>query len=87
MNTVGAPADAASILAAQAQQLANKSRQAQKPRSDAAKRYNDSVELRVAGAETADAVTPLSHTGDESPKREGRDDQGGSENPHVDVKA
>ncbi len=87
MQNVGAPSDAASIIAAQAQQLTNKSRQVQKPQSDRARRFRDSVELRVAGVEQPDAVLPASHSDPDTTKREGRDKDDRSENPHVDVKA
>lgn len=59
MSTIGSPIDTSLLQAAQAQQTASKSRDKERASSEQARRYQDIVDLRVAGLETADAVRKL----------------------------
>jgi hypothetical protein len=87
MNIVGVPADAASIVAAQAKQLDSKSRHAQKPRTDSASRFRDRVELRTSGVESAEAMIPPDSSQDQPQREPKKESENPSDNPHVDVKA
>ncbi len=56
MSVVGSPVETSLLQAAQAQQVASKSRDREKAASDTARRFEDQVDLKVAGVESADAV-------------------------------
>lgn len=85
MNIVGAPADAASIVAAQSRPD-RKARELQKPQTDSAERFRDRVDLRASGVESADAVRPSGTSEKDTPDKRRRP---GNDDPpaHVDVKA
>lgn len=53
-----------------AQQTANKARERERAASDAARRFQDIVELRVSGVESADAVRPLPQNDSEQARDE-----------------
>ncbi len=59
MSTIGSPIDTSLIQAAQAQQTASKSRDKERAASEQARRFQDQVELRVAGLEHSDAIRKL----------------------------
>jgi hypothetical protein len=59
MSSIGSPIDTSLLQTAQAQQSASKARDREKATSDGARRFQDMVELRVAGLETAEAVRRL----------------------------
>jgi len=60
MSTIGGtPIDTSLLQAAQAQQTASKTRDKERAVNDQARRYQDLVELRVAGVESDDAVRSL----------------------------
>jgi hypothetical protein len=59
MSSIGDPINTSLIQAAQAQQSASKARDREKAETPGGRRFQDLVELRVAGLETADAVRKL----------------------------
>ena len=99
MSVVGSSQATSALQAIAAQQVASKARDREKSESASGRRFEDLVELRVAGVETGDAVRGLpsndSEQGDQ--EREGRkqqqtgyghvveEDADGQQ--HVDVKA
>ena len=93
MSTIGSPLNTSLVQAAQAQQVASKSRDREKAATEAGKRYKDQVDLKVAGVETESAVRPLPHTESEQSEQEHRShdlpvaarDQ--EEAPRIDLKA
>ncbi len=99
MSVVGSSIETSALQAVQAQHVASKARDREKSESASGRRFQDLVELRVAGVETGDAVRGLpsndSEQGDQ--EREGRKQQqagyakvveeGEDGRPHVDVKA
>lgn len=93
MSTIGSPLETSLLQAAQAQQVASKTRDREKAASESARRYADQVDLKVAGVETADAVRQLPHTDSEENQQEQRSrdhrplPNPDEENPHIDLKA
>jgi hypothetical protein len=99
MSVVGSSLETSALQAVQAQQVASKARDREKSESATGRRFQDLVELRVAGVETGDALRGLpsndSEQGDQ--EREGRKqqqgaygkvvEQGDDGRPHVDLKA
>lgn len=61
VSTVGKAADASALQAAQVQQLASKARDKERAAGETARRGQDAVDLRVAGAETSEAVRPVTN--------------------------
>lgn len=60
MSVIGSPIETSLLQAAQAQQVASRSRDKEKAAQDtAARRYQDMIELRVAGLEAAEALRKL----------------------------
>jgi hypothetical protein len=59
MSTIGSAVDASAIQAAQAQQMASRTRDRERAAAESARRFKDVVDLRVAETETAEAVRPL----------------------------
>jgi hypothetical protein len=56
VSVIGSPIETSLLQAAQAQQVASKARDSEKAsRDSAARRFQDMVDLRVAGVESADA--------------------------------
>jgi hypothetical protein len=96
---VGSSLETSALQAIAAQQVASKARDREKSESVSGRRFEDLVELRVAGVETGDAVRGLpsndSEQGDQ--EREGRKQQQAAYglvveedadgHPRVDVKA
>jgi hypothetical protein len=70
MSVIGSPAETSLLQAAQAQQTASKARDKEKARSESAQRFQDQVELRVAGAESDAAVRKLPQNESELAERE-----------------
>jgi hypothetical protein len=70
MSSIGSPTDTSLLQAAQAQQSASKARDREKAKSDGARRFQDMVELRVAGLETAEAVRRLPRNDSEQAESE-----------------
>jgi hypothetical protein len=95
MSSIGSPIDTSLLQAAQAQQQAAKARDREKAATESARRFQDLVELRVAGMETAEAVRRLpqneseqAETEQESKSRlQGYERPEGEEQTHVDVQA
>ncbi len=97
MSAIGGnPIDTSLLQVAQAQQVASKAKDKEKAESDRTKRFQDMVDLKVTGVETADAVREL--PGNESElaetEHQGEDHTqmkpgkaGGDEKPRVDLKA
>ena len=79
MSVVGPTSDASALLAIQAQYVASKARDREKSESANGRRFEDLVELTVAGVETGDGVRGLpsndSEQGDQ--ERESRKQQQG----------
>jgi len=94
MSVIGSPLETSALQAIQAQHVASKARDKDKAQSATGRRFNDLVELRVAGLETADAVRPLPQNNSEQAQTE-HDSQGGAADakadqaprPHIDLKA
>ena len=96
MSLIGSPIDTSLLQAAQAQQTASKARDRQRAATESGRRFQDLVELRVAGMETAEAVRRLPQNDSEQAETEhkaqsqpeGHHEQGeGEEHPHIDVQA
>ncbi len=60
MSTIGSPILTSLLQVAQAQQVVSKARDRERRASDQTRRFQDLVDLRVAGLETAEAVRDLS---------------------------
>ena len=94
MSVIGSPLETAALQAIQAQHVASKARDREKAQSASGRRFEDLVELRVAGLETADAVRPLPQNNSEQERSEHEASDGNStspdsraERPRIDVKA
>ena len=59
MSVVGNPLETSLVQAAQAQQTASKARDKEKAASESARRFQDMVELRIAGVESPEAIRKL----------------------------
>ena len=59
MSVIGSPVETSLLQAAQAQQTASKARDKEKAQTETGRRFQDVVELRVAGMETTDAIRKL----------------------------
>ena len=59
MSSIGSPLNTSLLQTAQAQQTASKARDKEKATTSSARRFQDLVDLRVAGLETAEAVRKL----------------------------
>jgi hypothetical protein len=70
MSSIGSPLDTSLLQAAQAQQSASKSRDKEKAQSDTGRRFQDVVELRVAGVESSDAIRKLPSNDSEQAEEE-----------------
>ena len=96
MSSIGSPLNTSLLQAAQAQQTASKARDKEKATTDSARRFQDLVDLRVAGLETAEAVRKLprndseqaesEHQAQASPAQLPLDDDE-EERPRVDIQA
>ena len=60
MSTIGSPILTSLLQVAQAQQVVSKARDRERRASDQTRRFQDLVDLHVAGLETAEAVRNLS---------------------------
>jgi hypothetical protein len=96
MSSIGSPIDTSLLQAAQAQQQAAKARDREKAATESARRFQDLVELRVAGMETAEAVRRLPQNESEQAETEQESKsrlqgyehaEGDKDRPHVDVQA
>jgi len=95
MSSIGSPIDTSLLQAAQAQQQAAKARDREKAATESGRRFQDLVELRVAGMETAEAVRRLpqndseqAETEQESKSRpQGYERSEEEDRPHIDVQA
>ncbi len=85
----GSPINTSLLQAAQAQQVASKDRDRSRAADDRGRRYQDLVDLRVAGVESADAVRQLPQNDSEQAEDEHRSsrDPGEPERPHIDLTA
>ncbi len=70
MSVVGSPLETSALQALQAQHVASKARDKEKSQSASGRRFNDLVELRVAGVETAEAVRNLPQNDSEQAQTE-----------------
>lgn len=97
MSSIGSPIDTSLLQAAQAQQQASKARDKERAATESGRRFQDMVELRVAGVESDKAVRKLpqneseqAETEQESKsrpqKRPPRDDDE-EQRPRIDVQA
>lgn len=60
MSVIGSPVETSLLQAAQAQQVASRARDREKAAQDAAaRRFQDIIDLRVAGVENAEAIRKL----------------------------
>jgi hypothetical protein len=85
MSVIGSPIETSALQAIQAQQVASKARDREKAESSTGRRFNDLVELRVAGVESIDAVRSLPQNDSEQSHAEREPHRG--EQPHIDVRA
>jgi hypothetical protein len=91
MSVIGSPIETSALQAIQAQQAASKARDREKAQSATGRRFNDLVELRVAGLESTDAIRGLPKNDSEQSHTERQSHQGlqpglpDNEHPHVDV--
>lgn len=87
MSVIGSPIETAALQAIQAQHVASKARDKEKAESASGRKFNDLVELRVAGLETSDAVRALPQNNSEQADREHQSQDRSSQQPRLDVKA
>jgi len=94
MSVVGNPLETSLVQAAQAQQIASKTRDKEKAATDSARRFQDLVELRIAGVESPEAIRKLPHNDSEQAESEAHpelpprhDDDDDNDATHVDVTA
>ena len=95
MSSIGSPIDTSLLQAAQAQQQAAKARDREKAATESGRRFQDLVELRVAGMETAEAVRRLPQNDSEQAETEqesksqpqGYERSEEEDRPHIDVQA
>jgi hypothetical protein len=98
MSVIGSPIETSLLQAAQAQQAASKARDKEKAaRDSAARRFQDIIELRVAGIESADALRKLpsndsqqaesEHQSHDLPHRRDAEDDSAEPGAHIDLKA
>ena len=93
MSTIGSPIETSFLQAAQAQQTASKARDKEKARTEAGRRFEDQVDLKVAGVESAEAIRELPHSESEQAEQEHRGhnlplpDTDNDDTPRVDVTA
>ena len=83
----GTPIDTSILQAAQAQQVASKVRDRDKAATDAARRRQDLVDLKVAGVEAADALRKLPQNESEQAEDEQRRHPPPEDQPRIDVQA
>ncbi len=80
MSVIGSPIETSLLQAAQAQQAASKARDKEKAaRDSSARRFQDVIELRIAGVENAEALRKLPPNDSEQAEQEHRR----NENPHA----
>lgn len=93
MGVIGSPLETAPLQAVQAQQVASKARDREKTPTPTGRRFNDLVELRVAGLETAEAVRHLPQNDSEQAQSEHEshdlppEHAGPGSRAHIDLKA
>jgi hypothetical protein len=90
MSVIGSPLETAVLSAIQAQQVASRARDREKAESATGRRFEDLVELRVTGAESAEAVRAIPQNDSEQAETE-HDAQHELPQrlpqPHIDVRA
>ncbi len=97
MSSIGQPADTSLLQAAQAQQMASKARDREKAATESGRRFRDLVDLRVAGAESEEAVRNIpgndseqaedEHQAQAQPQVPQDEDDESQDRPRIDVKA
>ncbi len=99
MSVIGSPIETSLLQAAQAQQAASKARDKEKAaRDSSARRFQDVIELRVAGVENAEALRKLPPNDSEQAEQEhrrndlphhqeGADEDGKPRKPRIDIQA
>jgi hypothetical protein len=70
MSVIGSPVETSLLQAAQAQQTASKTRDKEKAQTESGRRFEDIVELRVAGLESSDAIRKLPSNDSEQAEEE-----------------
>ena len=70
MSVIGTPIETSLLQAAQAQEVASKARDREKAARDRSARYQDLLELRIAGVESAEAVRRLPQNDSEQAESE-----------------
>jgi hypothetical protein len=70
MSVIGSPLETSVLQAIQAQQVASKARDREKAESSSGRRFEDLVELRVAGVQTAEAIRRLPQNDSEQARSE-----------------
>lgn len=94
MSVFGSRLEVSALQAIQAQQVASKARDREKAESASGRRFNDLVELRIAGVETSEAVRNLPQNDSEQAQTEHEEHQPLCERdpqnparPRIDLKA
>jgi len=94
MSSIGSPIDASLLQAAQAQQTAAKARDKERAATESGRRFEDLVELRVAGVEDQDALRRLPENDSEQAESERKSkdrrrpsDSDEEQPPHIDLQA
>ena len=82
MSVIGSPLETSALLALQAQHVASKARDKAQSQSASGRTFNDLVELRVAGVESAEAVRALPQNQSEQAQTEHEATEG-----RIDLKA
>ena len=92
MSTIGSPLNTSLIQTAQAQQTVSKARDRERAATERTKRYQDMLQLRVAGVESAEAARQLPQSdseqaGHESEARKEPVKRPGKNDEHIDLTA
>lgn len=92
MSTIGSAIETSLLQTAQAQRNAVQARDKERAKSDTARKFQDQIELRVAGMEDSDAIRKLPHNDSEQAEDEHRREahekpikKDGEEPKHIDV--
>jgi hypothetical protein len=87
MSSIGSPIDTSLLQAAQAQQVASKTRDRERAATERGRRSQDLLELRVAGLEAAEAVRRLPHSDSEEAEAERDHAETPDDHPQIDLRA
>jgi len=96
MSSIGSPIDTSLLQTAQAQRTASKARDKERAATESGRRFQDLVDLRVAGTESEEAVRSIPKNDSEQAEAEHDaqnheklklDDPGDEDRPRVDIQA